>query len=122
MMKNGLFFFEDCEAQLLPGRVPTEIGAKIIGCRTEDMQELARRKIVVPLGRPPKTSPKYYSTTLLLEIARDPVRMARISDAIVAFWARKNRNRRTNQKTEPVATPRRNGNGRAVSRSTPAAL
>ena len=93
-MKNALLFFEDCESQLLPGRVPTEIAAKILGFRSEDMPELVRRKIVRPLGRPPKTAPKYYSTSLLLELARSPAQLSKASDAIVAFWAQKNRSRK----------------------------
>ena len=97
-MTKGLLFFEDCESQLLPGRVPTEVAAKILGCRPEDMPELARRKIVVPLGHPPKTAPKYYSTTQLLKTASCPTQMAKISDAIVAFWSKKNRDRKVNGK------------------------
>ena len=107
-----LFFLDDRETQLVPGRVPTEIGAKILGVRPEDMPELARKKIAVPLGHPPKTSPKYYSTTLLLEIARDPIRMAKISDAIVNFWSRKNKKRndrgnvpRSRTASAPIALP-----------------
>jgi hypothetical protein len=95
-----VFFVTDCEFAWVPGRVPTETAAKILGFLPEHMPLLAK-KGCKPLGSPPPTGPKWYALKTLLQLVDDPAWLARASDSLVRASALKNQHRNKKRNGSP---------------------
>ena len=61
-----------------------------LGFAAHDISILVRAGLLKPLGHPPATGIKYFSTAILSELRNDPQWLARASDAIVWHWQTKN--------------------------------
>lgn len=80
--------------KILPARLTVEQGAYLLGFQAPDLPILCARGLLKPLGRPPPTGSKFFSTAALMRLAEDDKWLERASDAIVQHWRRKNASRK----------------------------
>jgi hypothetical protein len=74
----------------LPARLTVEHVASHLGCSTEGVYVLTKRRLLKPLGRPPPNGTKYYARAYILRLCEDEAWLARASDALVDFKWLKN--------------------------------
>lgn len=74
----------------LPARLTAEQVAWVLNCQSHDVPVLVAKRLLKPLGNPPANGVKYFSTMLLLELAKDAGWLAKITNAIHDYWRNKN--------------------------------
>ena len=74
----------------LPARLTVEQVAWVLNCQPHDVSVLIAARLLKPLGHPPVNGVKCFSTLSLLELAKDPTWLAKVTDAIHSFWRNKN--------------------------------
>ena len=88
-----------------PARLKVEEASWFLGFAPHEITILMAEGLLKPLGRPPMTGVKYFSTVALEELRRDQKWLARASDCVVQYW--KGRNEKKTAHREPVhAAPR----------------
>jgi hypothetical protein len=88
MSKDRLEFLS---LRVLPARLSVEEAGWYLGFSLHEISMLISDGLLKPLGRPPRNGQKYFSSTELEEFRRDIKWMAKASDAIVAYWRRRNK-------------------------------
>jgi hypothetical protein len=73
-----------------PARMHVEEAAWFLGFGTHEITILMAEGLMKPLGRPPETGVKYFSTAALEELRRDQKWLARASDCVVQYWRGRN--------------------------------
>jgi len=76
--------------QNYPARMRVEEVAWYLGFATYEITILMAEGLLKPLGRPPATGVKYFSTAALEEMRRDQKWLARASDCVVQYWKGRN--------------------------------
>ena len=76
-----------------PARLKAEEAAWFLGFSQHEIPILVAEGLLKPLGRPPETGVKYFSTMALEELRRDVKWLARASDIIVNYWRTRNGNK-----------------------------
>jgi hypothetical protein len=66
----------------LPARLTAEQTAWVLNCPLHDMPILVSARMLKPLGNPPQNGIKFFATTEILELAKDPKWLARVTCAI----------------------------------------
>ncbi len=74
----------------LPARLKAEETAWYLGFASHEITILMSEGLLKPLGHPPLTGVKYFSTSNLEELRRDAKWLARASDCIVNYWKVRN--------------------------------
>jgi len=77
----------------LPARLNLTETAWFLGFTEHDISVLVSAKLIKPLGRPPMSGSKYFSTVELQRLRADVGWLAKASDATVNHWKRKNAGR-----------------------------
>lgn len=77
----------------LPARLTVEEVAWLLRCRPDDIQALARSRLLKPLGNPPANGRKVYRTKEVLELADDPAWLNKMTNAVYKRWRDKNASR-----------------------------
>jgi hypothetical protein len=77
-----------------PARLTAEQTSWVLNCRTYDIPVLVAARLLKPLGSPIANGTKFFCTVEILELARDPAWMARMTNAIYGRWRRNNANKR----------------------------
>lgn len=67
--------------------------AWVLNFQDHDIATLVAARLLKPLGSPPANGVKYFATGEVLELGRDPVWLARATNAIHEHWRVKNRSR-----------------------------
>ena len=75
----------------LPGRFTSWQTAATVGCEEHHIPILIAARLIKPLGSPPKNAPKYFGRDYVLGLAADERWLTRMSDALVAHWAHRNK-------------------------------
>lgn len=78
----------------LPARLTVEQTAWLLNCQTHDIAGLIAARLLKPLGNPPPNGTKFFATGDIIELTRDRVWLARMSNAITNYWRTKNAGRR----------------------------
>ena len=73
-----------------PARLKAEEAAWYLGFASHEITILMSEGLLKPLGHPPLTGVKYFSTSNLEELRRDMKWLARASDCIVNYWKVRN--------------------------------
>lgn len=73
-----------------PARMKAEEAAWFLGFAPHEITILMSEGLLKPLGHPPLTGVKYFSTNVLEELRRDAKWLARASDCIVQYWKVRN--------------------------------
>jgi hypothetical protein len=79
----------------LPARLRVEDAALLLGFSVHEIPILVARGLIKPLGHPPVTGVKYFSSLALEELRKDHKWLAKASDCIVQYWQEVNQNRKT---------------------------
>ena len=77
-----------------PARLRAEEAALLLGFSTHEIPILVSHGLIRPLGHPPITGVKYFSSHSLEELRKDEKWLARASDCIVGYWHEVNKNRK----------------------------
>ena len=80
----------------LPARLGITEAAWYLGFTEHDIPALVSAGLLKPLGHPPASGSKYFSTNELQALRTDARWLAKASDAIVNHWRTKNFGRRNN--------------------------
>jgi hypothetical protein len=78
----------------LPGRVSSEIAAKLLGFAVHDVAILVAAKLLKPLGNPSQNAAKYFATVDLQACAGDRLWLDKATKAVSKNWQTKNQNRK----------------------------
>ena len=89
----------------MPARIKVEEVAWYLGFATHEVTILMAEGLLKPLGRPPSTGTKYFSSSALEELRRDEKWLARASDCVVHYWKARNE-KKTAQREEIHTAPR----------------
>jgi hypothetical protein len=81
----------------VPARLTVEQAAWVLNCQPHDIPVLVASRLLKPLGNPPANGVKYFATELLLESAKDASWLAKVTNAIHAYW--RDKNGRKNERT-----------------------
>lgn len=74
----------------LPARLTAEQTAWVLNCQAHDIPGLVATRLLKPLGNPPANGFKFFATGEILEISKDKVWLAKMSNAIYNHWRSKN--------------------------------
>jgi len=74
----------------LPARLTAEQVAWVINCQPHDVPILVAAHLLKPLGNPPANSVKFFATLELLEQAKDRTWLARVTNALIQHWQKRN--------------------------------
>lgn len=83
-----------------PARLKVEETAWYLGFSPHEIPILMAEGLLKPLGRPPTTGVKYFSTVALDELRRDTKWLARASDCIVQYWKSRNEKKAAHREEE----------------------
>lgn len=75
--------------RVLPARLTAEQAGDYLGFNKEGVSILGIAGLLRPLGKPPRTGPRYYAACELALLRDDPKWLAKCCDALVAHWRRK---------------------------------
>jgi hypothetical protein len=74
-----------------PARLTPQETAWFLGFSLKEISMLTSEGLLKPLGRPPRNGQKYFATAELEELRRDGKWLAKASDAVVAYWRKRNK-------------------------------
>lgn len=74
----------------LPARLSAEQAAWVLNCQSHDMAILVASRLLKPLGNPPQNGVKFFSTSEVLELAKDEKWLTRMTVAIYQHWHKQN--------------------------------
>ena len=74
----------------LPARLTAEQVGWVLNCQAHDIPALVNARLLKPLGNPPHNAVKYFSTTDLLEQAKDRAWLVRMTNAVNHHWQSQN--------------------------------
>jgi hypothetical protein len=88
-----------------PARLKVEEAAWFLGFSAHEIPILMAEGLLKPLGRPPTTGVKYFSTAALEDLRRDAKWLARASDCIVQYWKVRNDKKAAHRPSDDDAPP-----------------
>ena len=74
----------------LPARLTVQQVALMLNTTDEGVYVITARKLLKPLGHPPRNGTKYYAKAQVQKLALDDAWLARMSDTLVRFKWEKN--------------------------------
>jgi hypothetical protein len=89
----------------LPARVRVEDAALLLGFSAHEIPILVARGLIKPLGHPPLTGVKFFSSMSLEDLRKDEKWLAKASDCIVEYWRKVNDNRKTARRDQSHNAP-----------------
>src|SRR5271157_2379510 len=78
----------------LPARLTAEQVAWVLNCQAHDVPILVMARLLKALGNPATNSVKYFATIDVLELSKDPTRLAKLTNAVGEHWKGKNLQRK----------------------------
>jgi len=78
----------------LPARLTVEQTAWVLNCQVHDMPILVAARLLKPLGNPPSNGIKFFAASEVLELAKDPKWLVRVTVAINQYWYKQNARRK----------------------------
>lgn len=81
--------------KILPARLDASQTAWFLGFEPHEIPMLVAASLLKPLGHPARNSAKYFATEILEQLRRDEKWLARASDAISAYWQKRNAHKQT---------------------------
>ncbi len=77
----------------LPARLTAEQTAWVLNCQPHDMPVLVAARLLKPLGSPMPNSVKYFAAMEIVELAKDRVWLARVTNVVSQHWKAKNQHK-----------------------------
>ena len=76
--------------KVVPARLDATQTAWFLGFNPHEVPLLIAAGLLKPLGHPARNSTKFFATEILEQLRRDEKWLARASDAISAYWRKRN--------------------------------
>ncbi len=76
--------------KFVPARLDATQTAWFLGFNPHEVPLLITAGLLKPLGHPARNSTKFFATEILEQLRRDEKWLARASDAISAYWRKRN--------------------------------
>lgn len=76
--------------KVVPARLDATQAAWFLGFNPHEVPLLITAGLLKPLGHPARNSTKFFATEILEQLRRDEKWLARASDAISAYWRKRN--------------------------------
>ena len=76
--------------KVVPARLDATQAAWLLGFNPHEVPLLIAAGLLKPLGHPARNSTKFFATEILEQLRRDEKWLARASDAISAYWRKRN--------------------------------
>ena len=76
--------------KVIPARLDAGQTAWFLGFEPHEIPMLVAVGLLKPLGHPARNSTKFFATEILEQLRRDEKWLARASDAISAYWQKRN--------------------------------
>ena len=76
--------------KVVPARLNATQAAWFLGFDPHEIPMLVAAGLLKPLGHPARNSTKFFATEILEQLRRDEKWLARASDAISAYWQKRN--------------------------------
>ena len=83
---------------VLPARLNVSETAWYLGFQPHEISILVGADLLKPLGHPAVNTPKFFSAELLTELRGNEKWLEKATDAISAYWRRKNSQKRAGRK------------------------
>jgi hypothetical protein len=83
-----------------PARLKVEEAGWYLGFSAHEIPILMGEGLLKPLGHPPTTGAKYFSTVALDELRRDLKWLNRASDCVVQYWRTRNEKKSAHREPE----------------------
>lgn len=96
---------EFLQVRHLPGRYCAWQFAAFAGCETHHVPIIIAARLIKPLGNPPVNAPKFFSREEVLRLTSDERWLAKMSDALVSHWAKRNSKKKA-KKNNPLHSNR----------------
>jgi hypothetical protein len=77
----------------LPGRLNTSETALLLGFQEHDVGPLIAAKLLIPLGKARRNSPKHFAAVTVLERAADAQWLSAATAVLARYWRQKNERR-----------------------------
>jgi len=90
-----------------PARLNANEAAWYLGFKPHEVSMLVAAGQLTPLGRPARSSAKFFAAETLQELRRDEKWLARATDAIALYWRRRNARKRIGKLHKNGSEPRR---------------
>jgi hypothetical protein len=81
--------------KVIPARLDAGQTAWFLGFEPHEIPMLVAVGLLKPLGHPARNSTKFFATEILEQLRRDEKWLARASDAISAYWQKRNARKQT---------------------------
>jgi hypothetical protein len=81
--------------KVIPARLDAGQTAWFLGFEPHEIPMLVAAGLLKPLGHPARNSTKFFATEILEQLRRDEKWLARASDAISAYWQKRNARKQT---------------------------
>ena len=82
--------FDPLVAPRLPGRLNSELAARLLGFQKHDIPVLIAAKLLEPLGKPVPNAPKYFAAVSLEVLRSDPAWLDKAAKSIGRHWRIRN--------------------------------
>lgn len=77
-------------ARRLPAMISCDEVAVLLGPKPHDIPVLVRARLLVPLGKPAPSAPKYFATCEVLRHCENPVWLGKAQECLTRHWKGKN--------------------------------
>lgn len=74
----------------LPARLTAQQVAWVLNCQPHDVPILVGARLLKPLGNPAQNGVKFFATAELLELAKEKVWLAKVTNTITQRWQLQN--------------------------------
>ena len=75
---------------MIPRRLLSTGSLWLLACQPHDVPVLVSARLLKPLGNPPSNSVKFFATLELLEQVKDRTWLAKVTNALLQHWRKKN--------------------------------
>lgn len=77
-------------APRLPARLDMEQVADLLGFQKHDIPVLVKARMLTPLGNPAANAPKWFASSVILELSKDEKWLSKATKLISQNWMKKN--------------------------------
>jgi hypothetical protein len=84
----------------VPARLTVEQTAWVLNCQVHDLPILVAARLLKPLGNPPANGIKFFAASEVLELAKDPKWLVRVTVAINQHWHKQNARKKDQAQSE----------------------
>ena len=82
-----------------PARLTAEQTSWLLNCQVYDISVLVGARLLRPLGKPERNSPKFFAATEVLELSRDRAWLNKMTATLQQYWLDRNQKKRNGRES-----------------------